>query len=136
MEPKKPRPNTDHTVMRHALEDADQRTLIRKAEPLAVLLRPGINYLDPAEFLLMLRFFEDSILDMDLVIKHGRTKIYGTFILVRVPQGALLSIAEIAKKAGVSRQTITRWVDRAKVPFSFRGRKKIYNIHGLQLKLS
>lgn len=123
----------DLVVSRHALEDAEERKLRTKAEPLVAQLRPGTNFLEPADFLLVIGFFSDSIDDTEEVTQRGRVVLFRCIELVRVPVGSLLTITQLAELAGVHRTTALRWAHTTKVPFCYRGTKKLYNIHGLQI---
>lgn len=125
----------DSVVMRHALEDADARELRSKAEPLVVQLKTGINYFEPADFFALVRFFQESIADLGEAMETGALDLFGQFRLVRVPVGALVTIEELAAMAGVHRTTALRWAHTSNVPFCFRGKKKLYNIHGLQIQV-
>jgi hypothetical protein len=117
--------------MRHALEDREEQTLLEKAATVVARLDLGRNHLEPDDFVLAARFFLSGK-KLDEAVECGSFRVKGRIEIVRVRSGAMITVSEIARQSGLPQKTVWRWVTNANLPFTIRGRQKLYNIQDLR----
>jgi hypothetical protein len=118
----------DDVLNRHALEDRDESRMLKSVAPIVAKLRQGRNYLEPAEFSDVLRFFADVVKDSDAALAVGKFVVYGKLEIVRVREGGMVTLSDLARKTGVLQRTLYNWVAKADLPFKQEGRKKLYHL--------
>lgn len=117
--------------MRHAVQDADERKLLRRAAPLAAKLQSGKNYFEPKDFLDLVYFYLDG-LAKDEAIACGTFNVQRRVEIVRAQVGNLMTLSELSRKTGVSQSNLWRWVSKANLPFKSIGNKKLYNLNEIE----
>jgi excisionase family DNA binding protein len=121
----------DAVVARHGLEDADEKELLVRAAPLAAALTLGINYLPPKQFRDLAYFMLEGPAAFD-AMELGQFIVQRLIRVVRVREGSLLTISELARIVKVNKSTLWRLVKRERLPFRQLGNKKLYNIEDIK----
>jgi len=121
----------DSVVMRHALEDSQERDFARRVEPLVAKLHVGYNYFEPEEFHDLACYFTEGRARTDAV-NDGVFRVSKKVDVIRTGSGTLQTMTELSRNLGVARQTLQDWVGTLKLPHRFRGKRKVYNINELR----
>ena len=125
----------DSVVMRHGLEDAEEKELMDRAAPLAASLTPGINYFEPKPYRDLVYFFLEGTAT-DAALESGKFTVARFVRIVRVREGSLVTLSELARITGIPRVTLWDLADRCRFPFKRVGNKKLFNIHDIRTYLS
>lgn len=123
--------NPDAIVMRHRLEDMEQKELLKRAAPLAASLDYGINYFEPKPYRDLAYFFLEGA-KVDDALEAGTFTVERFYKIVRTREGSMMTVSELARVTGVPQKTLWRWVTNSDIPYRSIGNKKLYNIKDIE----
>lgn len=119
---------------RHSSEDHGEEVTASIAEPLLANMRRGKNYLPIQEFRRVAQYLlahDDEALEA--AIDSGVMSLGGIEILrVTMPRSKMMTVAQLASMAGVTRRHMSRLLDAAEAPFVWEGKKKLYDFRCLE----
>ncbi len=122
--------DTASVVMRHAVEDWEERELQKRAAPLAAGLDFGINYFEPKQYNDLVYFFLEGKA-INEALECGQFSVEKYVKVARVREGCLLTISELARITNVPQRTLWDLAAKARLPFRRIGNKKLYNINNI-----
>ncbi len=118
-------------VMRHAVEDAEQRELMKRAAPLAAELTYGINYFEPKQYRDLVYFLLEGK-RAEEALDRGDFTVERFVRIVRVRDGQLMTVSELSRITKVPQKSLWRWVTKANLPHRSVGNKKLYNLKDIE----